>query len=105
MILTTQDARDILGYDTNEEMPARVTTILLPAIDQHLQDATGKDWGTLTDTYAAVDPTAKMAASVLLTRWFDDPSQTGTNNDVGITSLITQLEAKALQEAQAVVAV
>lgn len=102
MILTDQEAREILGYDDpTQEMPARVTPILLPAVDNFLKDATGKDWGALTEAYAAIDPTAKMAAAVLLVRWFDDPGQIGQVSDAGILALIGQLEAKALLEAQA----
>ncbi len=100
-ILTSQEARDLLDYAAEEEMPAKVTSILLPAIDQFIEDATGKDWGTITETYTDIDPTAKMAAGVLLVRWFDNPGQIGTSNDIGVTSLIGQLNAKALQEAQA----
>lgn len=106
MILTAAEAKEALGYSPDEQMPARVESILLPAIDDFLKNATGKDWGKLTESYTTVDPLAKQAASVLLVRWFDNPSQIGSANtsfgygsDLGIMSLITQLHAKALQEA------
>lgn len=98
-ILTPQDAADVLGYDSPDEMPGDVTKILLPGIDGFLKNATGKDWGAEEE----IDPDAKMAARVLLRRWFDDPGMVGATKDVGILSLIGQLHAKALQEKQAVV--
>ena len=99
MILTTQEAADVLGYDSPDEMPGDVVNILLPGIDGFLQNATGKDWGAEEE----IDPDAKMAARVLLRRWFDDPGMVGEAKDVGILNLIGQLHAKALQEKQAVV--
>ena len=99
MILTTQEAADVLGYDSPDEMPGDVVNILLPGIDGFLQNATGKDWGAEEE----IDPDAKMAARVLLRRWFDDPGMVGATKDAGILNLIGQLHAKALQEKQAVV--
>jgi hypothetical protein len=99
MILTTQEAADVLGYDSPDEMPGDVVNILLPGIDGFLKNATGKDWGAEEE----IDPDAKMAARVLLRRWFDDPGMVGGAKDVGVLSLIGQLHAKALQEKQAVV--
>jgi len=99
MILTKQEAADVLGYDSPDEMPGDVVNILLPGIDGFLQNATGKDWGAEEE----IDPDAKMAARVLLRRWFDDPGMVGATKDAGILNLIGQLHAKALQEKQAVV--
>jgi hypothetical protein len=100
-ILTLDEAASILDYTSPTEMPPKVSSVLLPAVDDFLKSATGKDWGTVTDTYTAIDPTAKMAAGVLLARWFEDPGMLGKAYDVGVLSLIGQLEAKALQEKQA----
>jgi hypothetical protein len=91
-ILTVQEAREALGYEPDQDMPGRVTSILLPAVDQFLRDATGHDWAS----DALIDPTAKMAASVLLVRWFEDPAQVGKNSDIGVVSLIAQLQSKAM---------
>ena len=99
-ILTTKEAADVLDYTDRNEMPEKVTTVFLPAVDRFIRDATGKDWGTITDGYTQVDPTAKMVAGVLLARWFGDPGLIGKVNDSGVLSLITQLEAKALLERQ-----
>jgi len=98
-ILTPQDAADVLGYDSPDEMPGNVTKILLPGIDGFLKNATGKDWGAEEE----IDPEAKMAAGVLLRRWYDDPGMVGVIKGEEILNLIGQLHAKALQEKQAVV--
>ncbi len=100
-ILSPEEAVDVLGYTFVDEMPGDVTKILLPGIDGFLKNATGKDWGTITDTYTEIDPDAKMIARVLLVRWFEDPGMIGKTSDVGVVSLIGQLHAKALQEKQA----
>jgi len=99
-ILTLQEAADILKYNSSDEMPGNVTSIILPAVDDCIKTATGKDWGTLTDTYIEIDPTAKMIASVLVVRWFEDPGIIGKVNDAGIIGLIGQLHAKALMEVE-----
>lgn len=99
-ILTPQEAIDQLKLD----LPASTypqLNIILPAIDDYLKTATGKDWGTLTDRYTKIDPTAKIVASVLLVRWFEDPGMIGklSLNDPGLIGLIAQLHAKAISEA------
>lgn len=100
-ILSEQDAAEALDYETVEELPAKVKNTLIPGIDDFLKNATGKDWGTLTDTYKSIDPMAKMIAGILLVRWVEDPGQIGQVKDDGLLSLISQLEAKYLQEKQA----
>jgi hypothetical protein len=101
MILTTEEAMQALNYTTVDEMPGKVSTILLPAVDNFIENATGKDWGTLTEKYTSIDPVAKIIAGVLLVRWFDDPGLIGQVSDVNILSLLGQLAAKATQEKQA----
>lgn len=90
-ILTIEEAAIALRYDDLEDMPPEVKG-LLPAIDGFIEAATGKDWGADT----VIDPGAKMAAKVLLVRWFEDPGMIGKTHDVGLLSLIGQLHAKAL---------
>ena len=92
-ILNIQEAAEVLGYTSPDEMPGNVSSIILPAVDDFLKTATGKDWGADN----SIDPTAKIAASVLLVRWFDDPGLFG-KVDAGIISLAGQLAAKALIE-------
>ena len=96
-ILTELEAANALGYISTDEMPERVNT-LLSAIDKFIETATGKDWGAET----TIDPTARMLASVLLVRWFEDPGMVGKVSDAGVLGLVGQLHAKALQEKQAV---
>lgn len=105
-ILTEQEVADLLDYTSVEEVPPKVMSMLVPAVEQFLLDATGKDWTKLTDTYTAVDSTAKMAAGMLLVRWFENPAQVGMNNaavlrDSGFSALIGQLAARAALERQA----
>ena len=100
-ILTSTEAMDALNYTEIAQMPDKVVNIFLPAVDNYLTYATGKDWGTLTTTYTTIDALAKLIASVLLCRWFEDPSQLGKVNDDGLMAMITQLKSKYLQELSA----
>lgn len=93
-ILTQQEMADSLGYTSISEVPPRAN--LLPSfVDDFIKTATGHDWASDT----TIDPTAKMLASALTIRWFEDPGQMGkiSDNDIGVKSLIGQLHAKALQ--------
>ena len=56
-ILTLQEAADMLKIESAADYPQ--LDILLPAIDDYIKTATGKDWG-VDDP---VDPTAKIALS------------------------------------------
>jgi hypothetical protein len=107
MILTAEEVANLLDYTSVDEVPPKVMSMLVPAVGQFLCDATGKDWAKLTDTYTQIDPTAKMAAGMLLVRWFENPGQAGTGNtsfsyghDAGFSVLIGQLAAKAALERQ-----
>ena len=90
-----------LNFTEIDQMPDKVLTIFLPAVDAYIINATGKDWGTLTDTYTTIDPLSKLTAGILLARWFEDASQVGQVNDLGVLSMIGQLQAKSLKESQA----
>jgi len=69
--------------------------ILLPAADDVIKSATGHDWAA----DVAIDPTAKMLACVLVSRWFDDPGQVGMQLSPTdpLMPLVGQLHAKVLQ--------
>ena len=97
-ILTSREAAFALNFTEANQMPDKITKLFLPAVDGYLQTATGKDWGTVTATYVIIDPLAKMVASVILSRWYEDPTQLGTVSGDGLLGLIAQLHAKCLQE-------
>jgi hypothetical protein len=69
--------------------------ILLPGVDDFIKTATGHDWSSDNP----LDSTAKLVASCLVVRWFNDMGQLGATlspNDP-LVAVITQLHAKALQ--------
>lgn len=80
----------MLKLDSASDYPQ--LNIILPAIDDYLKTATGKDWGVDN----VIDPTAKIVASVLLVRWFEDPGMIGKINDASLIGLVGQLHAKAI---------
>ena len=88
---------EALNYTDVSQMPGKVLSILSPGVDAYILAATGFDWGTITATYAAIDPLAVLTASLLLQRWYEDDAQIGQANDLGVLSMITQLHAKAIQ--------
>jgi len=93
LILTPQEAASMLRLVNPDDYPQ--LNILLPFVDDFIKTATGHDW---TEDNPS-DPTAKMLASALLVRWFDDPGQMGSisDNDIGVKSLVGQLHGKVLQ--------
>lgn len=88
---------EALNYTDPTQMPGKIMDILAPGVSQFIYNATGFDWGTLTDTYTAIDPLAILAACLLLQRWFEDDAQIGQANDLGVISMLNQLHAKYLQ--------
>jgi hypothetical protein len=93
MILTEQEAKNMLMLDPETTYPQ--LAIVLPAIDEYIKTATGFDWGTLTAEYTAVDPVAKMAASILLSQWYFNPLEMGKDN-YAVVGFVGQLQAKVL---------
>lgn len=67
-----------------------VMLMLLPMIDQYIENATGRDWTQDSPVY----DTAKAAAGILLVAWYDNPSLTGQGVP-GIHGPLIQLEAEA----------
>lgn len=90
-ILTEKEAADLLDYEVADDMPSKVMTILVPAVDVFLETATGKRWSGDDE----VDPLAKACAGVLLVRWFEDPGQVGKMSDQSFVILVGMLKAKA----------
>lgn len=71
---------------------------LLPLIDEHLEQATGRDWTSMIE--GEIDKTAKSAARMLLVMWHEDPAMSGSENPLsqfGLPALMIQLKAKALK--------
>ena len=91
-ILTSQEAADMLKLEVASDYPQLL--ILLPAVDDYIKTATGKDWGADDP----VDPTAKIVATVLLVNWFENPGAIGSIDGFMkmMVNLIAQLQAKAL---------
>lgn len=90
-ILTINEAADLLDYETPEDLPGKVMSVFVPAIDDFLLNATGKRWSE----DERVDSLAKIVAGVMLVRWFEDPGQVGKTSDESLIILINQLAAKA----------
>ena len=97
-ILSIDEAAFALNFAEAEQMPDKVMAILVPAVNSYLTNATGKDWAVITTAYSAIDPLAKMVASVVLAQWYEDPTQVGTVAGGGLLGMIGQLHAKNLQE-------
>lgn len=95
-ILTAQQAAELLRYDSPDEMPGFVSSIILPAIDGFMKEGTGKAW----EEDNPIDPVAKLAASMLLVQWYENPAMIGKSDNMhfGLINLMTQLQAKALQD-------
>lgn len=64
----------------------------LPLVDAYLKHATGHDWAA----DASIDPSAELAAGMLLTYWYDNPHMVGQPPAALTASLVT-LEAIALK--------
>jgi len=69
-----------------------ILTQLLPLVDQYLFNASGHDWTADTTKH----PTAKIAAGMLITYWYDNPSSIGQPPEA-LSAILTQLEAEALK--------
>lgn len=91
-ILTAQEAAELLDYESEEDLPGKIISVFLPAINASIEVATGKDWSRDDD----VDPLAKFVAGALLVRWFEDPSLVGETpaKISGLVLFISQLKAK-----------
>jgi len=86
-ILTPTEAYGALKISSAEECPN--FEMFMSAVDDGIKTETGFDWAKITETYTTVDPTAKIAASLLLISLNDNlpvPAAYGYK--------ITQLDAK-----------
>jgi hypothetical protein len=87
-ILTDAQAANFLRTSTTDAVMLQ----LLPLVDEYIKNATGHDWAS----DATIDNTANIAAGMLLTFWYDNPSMVG-QAPAAVRSTLMQLEAKALR--------
>lgn len=85
-ILTATEASQFVRTDTSDA----IMLALLPMVDEYLYNATGHEW----QNDSTINPTAKLAAGMLLVSWYDNPAQIGQS--VSGAPLV-QLEAEALK--------
>jgi hypothetical protein len=85
-ILTPAEAANFVRTTSDDE----VLLQFLPLVDQYLLNATGHDW----TSDASIHPTAKIAAGMLITYWYDNPNAVGQAPEAFL-SLLAQLEAEA----------
>ena len=90
-ILTQEEAFSALRISSMDECPN--LGLLMSAVDDGIKTETGKDWAA----DMTIDPTAKLAASLLLICLKE-----GTDLPKSYGYKIVQLEAKALEAAQSV---
>jgi hypothetical protein len=93
-ILTPNEAANFLRTDNTDP----VMLMLLPAIDESIRRATGRDWSQDVQ----INNVAKAAAGMLLVQWYDTPSQSGSQITesplaFGLTHVLSQLEVEALK--------
>lgn len=91
-ILTNDEAFAALRISSADECPG--LELLLSAVDDGIKTETGFDWTTLTTAYTAIDPTAKLAAQLMLIAMAE-----GTPLPTAYTYKIVQLDAKAKEAA------
>lgn len=63
-ILTQTEAFNALKISSVDEYPN--LDMVLSGVDDQIKSETGFDWAALTADYAAIDPTAKLCAAILL---------------------------------------
>jgi hypothetical protein len=85
-ILTATEGSQFVRTTTDDA----VMLALLPMVDEYLYNATGHEW----NTDATINPTAKLAAGMLLVSWYENPAQVG--QPVSGAPMV-QLEAEALK--------
>jgi hypothetical protein len=87
-ILTAGEAANFIRSTADDAIMLQY----LPLVDEYLKNASGHDWAA----DSTKDPTAKTAAGMLLTFWYDNPGMVG-QPPASLTALLVQLEGKALK--------
>lgn len=90
-VLTAAEAARVLRLEASDG----IMLDLLPQVDAYLEQATGRDW-TGDDP---IHSQAKVAARILLVRWYEDPGALANEAVLGLgfSAALTQLEALALE--------
>jgi len=87
-ILTASEAANFLRSTADDAVMLQ----FLPLVDQYLKQATGHDWAV----DSPIHNTAKLAAGMLLTYWYDNPGMVGQAPGV-LSGALVALEAEALK--------
>lgn len=87
-ILTAAQAANFIRSTADDVVMLQLS----PLVDEYLKNASGHDWTMDTTKH----PTAIMAAGMLLTYWYDNPSAIGQSPEA-LTALLVQLESEALK--------
>lgn len=87
-ILTAAEAANFLRTHADDAVMLQ----LMPLVDEYLKNASGHDWTTDSTKH----PTAKLAAGMLLSFWYDQPLMVG-QTPAPLSAALVQLEAEALK--------
>jgi hypothetical protein len=87
-ILTPAEAAQFIRSTADDA----VLLMFQPLVDAYLKNASGHDWTTDSTKH----PTAKTAAGMLLTYWYDNPSMVG-QAPASLSAALVQLEIEALK--------
>ncbi len=90
-ILTAAEAANVLRCLVTDPLMLD----LLPAVDQYVETASGRDW----TGDSPVHPLAKSAGRMLLVKWHEDPGglSAGEALSFGLQAALAQLRAEALR--------
>lgn len=92
-ILTPTEAAAVLRCEIDDQNMLD----LLEQVTAFVENATGWEWSQDT----VINASAKSAARMLLVQWFENPSQTGSENGApltfGLNAVLLQLKAEAVR--------
>ena len=92
-ILTPTEAATVLRCEIDDQNMLD----LLDPVDAYIENATGWKWSE----DGVISANAKSAARMLLVQWFENPSQTGSENGApltfGLNAVLLQLKAEAVR--------
>ena len=91
-ILTAAEASNVLRCSASDALMLS----LLPSVDEYIANATGHNWAN----DSTINETAKAAARILITQWYENPAMLAngmTALSAGLVACLAQLEALALR--------